>query len=187
MILMNAVELRKRLDKVYGAMQQRAKPRLWKSGKKKGVVRVQGLSSLPFTRQQLWNHVLDQFGDQSAMRCPYCVEIGRPAVMIDLASCVLDHKVPLSHGGTWELSNMLVCCADCNRLKGHLTYPFFIGLMAAIERWEDQRDRANMHMCMRTHGVTQRLKFQAKKKVGAVAEINDPQPTLDMRTKLEEW
>jgi hypothetical protein len=146
----------------YAQMAQRAKPKLFKSGKRKGQVRVPGIFGLPFTREQFWQHALKQVGP-GVTRCEYCVEIGRPAGLITLANCVFDHKVPLNRGGTWELENLKAVCASCNNEKGHLSYEFFVGLTCAIERWPDAKDRSAILSCMRTHGVTQRIRFEAKK------------------------
>lgn len=33
----------------------------------------------------------------------------------------LDHVVPLSRGGTHELTNLVVCCRSCNSTKGNRT------------------------------------------------------------------
>lgn len=30
----------------------------------------------------------------------------------------VDHVIPLSKGGKWELTNLVACCTDCNRAKG---------------------------------------------------------------------
>lgn len=158
--LFDEYALRQRIFNVYHAMTVRARPRLWKTGKRRGKVRIEGLDSLPFTREQLWRHALAHVGT-GAIRCPYCEAIGRPANLISLANCVFDHKVPRDYSGQWELDNIFAVCADCNNLKGRLSFPFFVGLMAAIERWDGsgdimiaQRDRANVHACLRTHGVT---------------------------------
>ena len=162
-MLVDIKALRKRLDVVYTQMQQRARPKLWKNGRRAGKVRVPGISSLPFTRQQLWDHVVAQLGFGDAA-CPYCIDIGRDTNMISLAACVLDHKVPVAHGGTWELTNLVAVCADCNNEKGKLSYAFVIGIMANVERWPDKRDRSNLRSCLRTHGVTQRMRgFYGKK------------------------
>ena len=45
-------------------------------------------------------------------KCHYC---GEPATQID-------HKVPLSHGGTNVTTNLVASCARCNNLKGNACY-----------------------------------------------------------------
>lgn len=153
-------ELRRRIDKVYSAMKQRAKPKLWKNGKKAGHVRVDGLLNLPFTSQELWDWAVEWLGT-GVIRCPYCEQIGRPANLIDLTNCVFDHKVPLLLGGTWELHNLIPICADCNNIKGSMSYEFFIILMRELDKLVDLRDRGYVIRCLRTHGLSQQ--FQRSK------------------------
>lgn len=159
-MLMDEKALQERIFAVYRTMKASAKPKLFKRGRKQGQVRIPGLNELPFTRIQLWRHALSQVGE-SAMRCPYCVAIGRPANIITLANCVFDHKVPKVYAGAelslreiWSLANIFAVCADCNVLKGKLSYRFFIALMSEIELWDDPRDRDSIYACLRTHGVT---------------------------------
>lgn len=173
--------IKARIFKVYDAMKQKAKPRLWKSGNKRGRIRVPGLTALPFTKEQLWQLALKQIGT-GAIRCPYCVDIGKPANIIDLISFVFDHRVPRAYAGAeltllevWSLDNLVCVCADCNTLKGKLSLPFFIGIMTAIEKWEDPRDRNAIYACLRTHGVVmQGWKGGPKKDL---TKIEDKLPT----------
>lgn len=37
----------------------------------------------------------------------------------------IEHKIPRSHGGGNERSNLLVACQRCNSLRGHLDYDLF--------------------------------------------------------------
>lgn len=37
------------------------------------------------------------------------------------ALLTIDHRVPVSKGGRWELANLQVACAHCNRMKGSLS------------------------------------------------------------------
>lgn len=159
-MLMDEKALKTRIFSVYRAMKTSAKPKLFKSGRRRGQIRVPGLDALPFTAEQFWQHALRLVGP-GAIRCPYCEEVGRPANLITLANCVFDHKVPKVHAGydmpllqVWSLDNLVPVCADCNTLKGSATYAFFVGIMAALEKWEDVRDRAYIHRCLRTHGKT---------------------------------
>lgn len=170
--LVDEKALRLRMDGVYSNMRQRAKPRKFKAGKRAGHIRVPGLDGLPFTRQQLWDYAVREIGFGVKL-CPYCMAIGRNATPITLESCVFDHKVPVAHGGSWELSNLVPVCAQCNNEKGHLTYPFFIALVSAIEQWPDQRDRKAVLSCLRTHGVTQRIRFEPKAKTAETPPPED--------------
>jgi 5-methylcytosine-specific restriction protein A len=49
-------------------------------------------------------------------KCHYC---GKK--ITDDADLTVDHLVPLSRGGRHELSNLKICCADCNFNKGNMT------------------------------------------------------------------
>jgi 5-methylcytosine-specific restriction endonuclease McrA len=180
-MLMDQKAVRERIDTLYRAMKSRAKPKFWKSGKKAGRVRGHGLDSLPFTRDQFWLHALAQVGE-GCIRCPYCIAIGRPANLIDLVNCVFDHKVPVARGGTHTLDNIVAICADCNNCKGKLSYEFFLIVMQAAEQWHDPADRSNFHSCLRTHGVSQRLRGFVSKGPGQPPPPSpQPQPSLALQ------
>lgn len=54
--------------------------------------------------------------------CKYCgVEIKRPC-FTPHAPRGFDHVIPFCKGGKHEISNMVVCCKDCNAKKGHNVY-----------------------------------------------------------------
>jgi 5-methylcytosine-specific restriction endonuclease McrA len=44
------------------------------------------------------------------------------------ANISLDHRLPVSRGGAWTLTNMVVCCERCNQTKGSLTEDEFHAL-----------------------------------------------------------
>ncbi len=185
MLLMNEKALRQRCNKQYDDMMRRARPRLWKSGQRKGHVRVPGLQALPFTKDQLWALALEQIGE-NVVKCPYCVEIGRGANLIDLSNFVWDHIEPVARIGmaAHSLENLKAVCSDCNNLKGKFSLDFFIGFMAAIERWEDVLDRTSIYACMRTHGITlQGFRTKAKPTGDASAQP----PTIQQLPLEEPW
>lgn len=176
-------ELRKRIDKVYSAMKQRAKPRYWKNGKKAGQVRVPGLERLPFTSQDLWDWTIEWIGP-GAIRCPYCEEIGRNAFLITIEDCVFDHKVPLLLGGSWDLSNLIPVCRDCNNIKGSMSYPFFIILMRELDKVIDLRDRGYVIKCLRTHGISQQ--FQRSKHAPVIDALSTQPGSLLLALDTED-
>jgi 5-methylcytosine-specific restriction endonuclease McrA len=190
-MLMDEKALRARINAVYRTMQTRAKPKLFKSERKKNQVRVPGLERLPFTREQLWSATFNLLGPGATL-CTYCVAIGRNATPISLSNCVFDHKVPVTQAGAeltleqvWSLSNIVPVCADCNTQKGKMSYPFFVGLLANIERWPDERDRKYLYACLRTHGVVLQG-FRGKKPDPKAAGFLDVE-TTDMLALAEAW
>jgi 5-methylcytosine-specific restriction endonuclease McrA len=40
---------------------------------------------------------------------------------LTLSTTTLEHKTPLSRGGTCRRGNLALCCADCNHAKGRRT------------------------------------------------------------------
>ena len=149
-------EFRKRVNKTYDNMAQRARPRLWKNGKNKGKVRIPGLTSLPFFRDELWLHVQAQIPDGGAL-CPYCKDYGR-STLIFLDTFVLDHHIPVKHGGLdcWRLDNLVCICEECNRIKGSLSYTAFVVLMRDFLPHFDRNDQKYVISCLKTHGQVMR-------------------------------
>jgi hypothetical protein len=181
---MDEAALKSRCNKARYDILRRAKPRLWKSGARKGTVRTLGITELSFTSAQLWERALYQVGT-GAMPCPYCVSTGRPANIITLANYVWDHKVPVTHGGTHDLDNLFCVCEDCNRLKGSMSYDFFVALISEIEKWDDPRDRTYLYACLRTHGkVIKGFGKPPGKKEAAPPEVL---PTTGTLALLENW
>jgi len=48
-------------------------------------------------------------------KCYYC------GIKIQLKHCELDHKVPVSRGGSDTKKNMVAACHNCNKEKGNKT------------------------------------------------------------------
>ena len=55
-------------------------------------------------------------------KCAYCGRLGPLEV---------DHRTPLSRGGTNSIDNVLPACGNCNRKKGQLTEPEVRARLAA--------------------------------------------------------
>jgi 5-methylcytosine-specific restriction endonuclease McrA len=176
-------EHKARVDKLFSNMTARAKPRLWKNGKNKGKVRIPGLTTLPFWPDELWSHVLAQVPDGGAL-CPYCKDYGR-STLIYLDTFVLDHHRPLKHDGlaSWELHNLVCVCADCNNIKGSMSYTAFIVLMRDFLPDFDLIDRKYITSCLRTHGQVVRG-FAPKPKA---KELPAPTPFNPQRRLEEEF
>jgi 5-methylcytosine-specific restriction endonuclease McrA len=65
-----------------------------------------------------WRALVESYGG----RCAYCGGLGPLEV---------DHRTPLSRGGTNSIDNVLPACGSCNRKKGQLTEPEFRARLAA--------------------------------------------------------
>ncbi len=62
-------------------------------------------------------------------RCAIC---GSP---IDFESMTIDHKIPLSRGGTNDFANLQPTCSVCNLLKSALTMPELMEKITEIKRY----------------------------------------------------
>lgn len=152
---------KKRCYQQYRDMSKRCLPKLWKNGKKKDSVRIPGLKTLPFWRDELWDHVTAQVPAGGA-DCPYCAAIGRRTIIF-LDTFVLDHHEPLKWVETgadpawiWRLANLVCVCPDCNNIKGSMSYPAFIVIMRDFIPDFDPRDQKYLTACLRTHGQVMR-------------------------------
>jgi 5-methylcytosine-specific restriction endonuclease McrA len=65
-----------------------------------------------------WRALVERYGG----KCAYRGEVGPLQV---------DHRTPLSHGGTNSIDNVLPACGRCNRGKGQLTEAEFRARLAA--------------------------------------------------------
>lgn len=95
-----------------------------------GRMERKGYSAMPFTVEQYRAHALDAMGGyyEGAVTCRYC---SRP---LDFADSVGDHAVPLSRGGSPNLSNIDFICADDNDRKGSMLPVEYLMLLAFVER-----------------------------------------------------
>lgn len=58
---------------------------------------------------------------ESDVKCTYCSKD-----ITDNKDCTIDHILPKFHGGTNNIKNLTICCADCNNKKGNLLLTQFI-------------------------------------------------------------
>lgn len=56
---------------------------------------------------------------------------------LTLDTLTVDHKTPITRGGTNEMSNLCFCSSHMNTSKGTMTEEEFVSLLQLIESWED--------------------------------------------------
>jgi len=71
--------------------------------------------------------LVDKIGDN-----PTCYLTGRPIDLSDGRSYHLDHIVPVSKGGSNDLSNCQIACKEANQAKSNLSYDEFIKLCQEV-------------------------------------------------------
>jgi len=49
----------------------------------------------------------------------------------------LDHNIPTARGGSSKLTNLVICCQNCNMAKGALLGSEYKQLLKCISKWED--------------------------------------------------
>jgi 5-methylcytosine-specific restriction endonuclease McrA len=81
---------------------------------------------LPYGLKELRDYVRDRLGKTD---CPYC------GFALTALNFSLDHQIPVSRGGAWEMSNLVVCCRVCNEAKGALTGKEYSELLACLAGW----------------------------------------------------
>lgn len=75
----------------------------------------------PFYDSATWRNLRKATLDRDGHKCRYCGNVARQA----------DHVIPRSKGGVDDLSNLVACCADCNKLAGGNLFSSF----AAKKKW----------------------------------------------------
>src|SRR5579884_1562719 len=139
---------------LYDSMGKRFRARHWKSGKRAGRVRVPG-QQVPFTKEQFRAWAIETIGYQ-AKPCPYC------SAPIDVLNMSIDHRVPVSRGGSLELSNLDAICADCNRLKGALTGKEFRAFLDGMRTFTPDAQR-DVFKRLKAGGMGLRNRFFTRK------------------------
>ena len=72
---------------------------------------------------------------KSGLICSYCgekMELFAPRENFRMVISV-DHIIPLSNGGTNDISNLTVCCTRCNLVKGTMTQDQFVFILKSFE------------------------------------------------------
>lgn len=75
--------------------------------------------------------------------CPYCKEI------VTTENMSLDHKLPVSRGGSSEADNIHIVCNRCNKRKGQMRHEAYVSLLKLLDSFsKDDRDYVLHHMSM---------------------------------------
>lgn len=111
---------------------------------------------LPFTVEQLRAWVQAQM-PKTHGQCAYCSK------WIDFADFSLDHDIPVSRGGSLELSNLAICCDECNRIKGSLSGNEYRALRRGLETFSDYA-RKDIYKRLKMGSGFARLRFFSKRK-----------------------
>ena len=64
------------------------------------------------------------------LRCEYTGEL------VKIADIQIDHKTPISRGGSFGIENMAITTAQNNQRKGSLTAGEFLELLGLVNRWQ---------------------------------------------------
>jgi hypothetical protein len=126
-----------RVTDLYKSQQTMSRAKLWKTGKRAGIVRVPK-QELQFSRNGLRAALWDRVG-LNAIPCPYGC-----GTVIDILSLTLDHVVPRAAGGAPSLLNMRPCCKDCNERKGQFTEEAFLQILELARTFSDYDNRVLM-------------------------------------------
>lgn len=68
--------------------------------------------------------------------CPYCAEPVEPETFS------FDHDIPVSRGGSFAFSNLVVICKRCNDVKGNMSGKEFGELLTTVHSFTDEVSRS---------------------------------------------
>ncbi|HEV2174014.1 MAG TPA: HNH endonuclease signature motif containing protein [Nitrospira sp.] len=159
-------QFKKRGKELWKSQQSMAAARYWKTGKRKGQVRVPA-QTIYFTEMDLLRWLWQRVG-VNAVLCPCC-----NSTPIDILSLTIDHIVPRSCGGQFSLDNMAIICKDCNQRKGEMSQGAFSKLLDFIRRELAPVDQATLLDRLKAahHGARQRFNRPKAKPKAAVFEL----------------
>lgn len=75
-------------------------------------------------------------------RCYYCFE---PFPVTGLRRFQRDHLVPVIHGGSWDIQNIVLACTRCNGLKSDQSAERFVKLQFSSLDPDTQKNLRQMH------------------------------------------
>lgn len=85
----------------------------------------------------IFNKVRIRIAEDNSWTCAYCFKTVylKPARPEDLAT--IDHRIPVSRGGSWKRRNLTCACRFCNEEKGEMTdheYRLYLFLIGRLRR-----------------------------------------------------
>ena len=177
--MISSTQFDKRVKALYASQKKMAAPKKWKSGKRAGQIRVPGMP-VEFSEAQLKKVLMERVGF-NVILCPFpfC------KVPIDIISLTLDHVVPRMLGGGFTLSNMQICCANCNQMKGQISDHGFRMILTFAQKALDPYDFNTLMSRLKaaSAGSGQRF-FRDKKKEENVGLILPPAKQMDLEEEF---
>jgi 5-methylcytosine-specific restriction endonuclease McrA len=73
----------------------------------------------------------DRLANACGWICRYCGDPVDVKAMNGTKLATIDHRVPLSRGGTWKRNNLVIACQACNSAKGGMTEEEYLAKRAA--------------------------------------------------------
>lgn len=135
------------------------------------------MSRIPFTPKQRF-----EIFSRDGFACQYC---GGQAPNVQL---VVDHVVPVAHGGGNEESNLATACYPCNAGKADGAYPLARRMLEAWEKLRRITTNADAHYCRLYINQFARV-FTAINEQAAFTAILSPHYTnwRDWRDNCDRW
>lgn len=70
---------------------------------------------------------------KTGFKCYYCGKKMSIGISNAPDTCSIDHRIPIVNGGINSLHNLVLCCEECNILKGQDS-TVYDGIVSKIER-----------------------------------------------------
>lgn len=102
----------------------------------------------PEKKKKIW--VRDKFKCRLKIS-PYCIGD------LVMENATVDHVIPLSTGGTNEVSNLVTACFPCNNLKGNRTYVVLPFSSEVVKQTEHRRRARNRQIVMNNNKAFRKL------------------------------
>lgn len=84
----------------------------------------------------VYHKVRMRIAEDCGMLCFYCTRAVVVGCFGGKRLATIDHKLPLSRGGSWKRFNLTCACKRCNELKGNMTAEEFLALPAYLREVE---------------------------------------------------